>query len=71
MDSLDFEQQLIGSMMVKGDHIDCRDIAAKLPAEAFSNHHLRQIYTVICRFIDKCEPIDPFTVGAAVPEDTR
>jgi replicative DNA helicase len=71
MDSLDFEQQLVGSMMVKGDHIDCRDIAAKLPAEAFSNHHLRQIYTVICRFIDKCEPIDPFTVGAAVPEDTR
>lgn len=71
MDSLDFEQQLIGSMIAKGDHIDCRDIASKLPVEAFANHHLRSMYKAIVTLLDKAEPIDPFTLRDSVPEDTR
>ncbi|WP_072929981.1 replicative DNA helicase [Nissabacter archeti] len=71
MDSYDFEQQLIGSMIVKGDHIDCRDIASKLPAVAFANNHLRQMYVVITSLLDKCEPVDEFTVMDAVPDATR
>lgn len=71
MDSYDFEQQLIGSMIVKGDHIDCRDIASKLPAVAFAHNHLRQMYVVITSLLDKCEPVDEFTVMDAVPDATR
>lgn len=71
MESLDFEEQLIGSMMLKGDHIDCRDIASKLPAEAFANHHLRSMYKSIVTLLDKAEPIDPFTVRDGIPEDSR
>lgn len=71
MDSYDFEQQLIGSMIMKGDHIDCRDIASKLPAVAFANNHLRQMYVVIVSLLDKCEPVDEFTVMDAVPDATR
>ena len=71
MDSLDFEQQLIGSMLIKGDHIDSREIASKLPADAFANHHLRNMYSAICRLLDKSEPIDPFTVRDGIPEESR
>lgn len=71
MESYDFEEQLIGSMLVKGDHIDCRDIAAKLPAEAFSNHHLRCMYKAIVTLLDKSEPIDPFMVRDSIPEESR
>lgn len=71
MDSLDFEQQLIGSMLIKGDHIDSRDIASKLPAEAFANHHLRSMYQAIVMLLDKAEPIDPFTVRESIPESSR
>lgn len=71
MDSLDFEEQLIGSMLIKGDHIDSRDIASKLPVEAFANHHLRSMYQAIVTLLDKAEPIDPFTVRDGIPEDSR
>lgn len=71
MDSLDFEQQLIGAMMIKGDHVDCREIAGKLPAEAFANHHLRCMYKSILRLLDRAEPIDPFTIRDGVPEESR
>ncbi len=71
MESYEFEEQLIGAMMIKGDHIDCRDIAGKLPAEAFENYHLRRMYQVISALLAKAEPIDPFAVQAGVGEDTR
>lgn len=71
MDSLDFEQQLIGSMLLKGDHVDSRDIASKLPVEAFANHHLRSMYKAIVKLLDKAEPIDPFTVRDSIPEESR
>lgn len=71
MDSLDFEEQLIGSMLIKGDHIDSRDIASKLPVEAFANHHLRCMYQSIVTLLDKAEPIDPFTVRDSIPESSR
>ncbi len=71
MDSYEFEEQLVISMMFKGDHIDCRDIAGKLPAEAFENFHLRHMYQVITSLLNKSEPIDPFTVQAGVPQETK
>lgn len=71
MDSYDFEHQLVGSMLVKGDHIDCREIAGKLPAEAFENFHLRNMYQAIKALLTKAEPIDMFTVKDAVPEATK
>jgi len=71
MDSYDFEHQLVGSMLVKGDHIDCREIAGKLPAEAFENFHLRSMYQAITALLTKAEPIDMFTVKDAVPEATK
>jgi Replicative DNA helicase len=71
MDSLDFEQQLIGSMIHKGDHYDCHQIAAKLPAEAFSNFHMREIFKVICVFLSTSQVIDPFTLEPALPEVVR
>ncbi|EKN6098219.1 TPA: replicative DNA helicase [Yersinia enterocolitica] len=71
MDSYDFEEQLIGSMIIKGDHIDCHEITGKLPAEAFENFHLRNMYSVISALLNKCEPIDPFTIQEAVPAGTK
>ncbi|MGL5669070.1 MAG: replicative DNA helicase [Shewanella sp.] len=71
MNGYEFEEQLIGSMLIKGDHIDCHDIAGKLPVEAFDNHHLREMYKAITKLLTKCEPIDMFSVQYAVPEDTR
>lgn len=71
MDSYEFEEQLVGSMIIKGDHIDCREIVGKLPAEAFENFHLRQMYKVIATLLNKVEPIDQFTVMDSVPGDTR
>ncbi|EKN3563161.1 TPA: replicative DNA helicase [Yersinia enterocolitica] len=71
MDSYDFEEQLIGSMIIKGDHIDCHEITGKLPAEAFENFHLRNMYSVISALLSKCEPIDPFTIQEAVPAGTK
>ncbi|WP_432319417.1 DnaB-like helicase N-terminal domain-containing protein [Yersinia enterocolitica] len=71
MDSYDFEEQLIGSMIIKGDHIDCHEITGKLPADAFENFHLRSMYKVIVALLSKCEPIDPFTIQDAVPDSTK
>lgn len=71
MDSYEFEEQLVGAMMVKGDHIDCREISGKLPADAFENFHLRNMYQVICALLDKSEPIDMFTVQAGVSDQSR
>jgi replicative DNA helicase len=71
MESYDFEHQLVGSMMVKGDHIDCREIAGKLPAEAFENFHLKSMYQAIVTLLNKAEPIDMFTVKDAVPAATK
>ncbi len=71
MESYDFEHQLVGSMMVKGDHIDCREIAGKLPPEAFENHHLRSMYIAISNLLNKAEPVDMFTVKDAVPPATK
>lgn len=71
MDSYDFEEQLIGAMMIQGDHIECRDVIGKLPAEAFDNHHLRTMYQVINALMNKAEPLDIFTVQAGVPEATK
>ncbi|EKY1941940.1 DNA helicase [Cronobacter turicensis] len=71
MDSYDFEYQLVGSMLVKGDHIDCREVAGKLPAEAFENFHLRTMYRSIVTLLTKAEPVDMFTVQAAVPDGTK
>lgn len=71
MESYDFEHQLVGSMMVKGDHIDCREIAGKLPAEAFENFHLKSMYQAIVTLLNKAEPVDMFTVKDAVPATTK
>lgn len=71
MESYDFEHQLVGSMMVKGDHIDCREIAGKLPAEAFENFHLKSMYLAIVTLLNKAEPVDMFTVKDAVPAATK
>lgn len=71
MDSYEFEELLVGSMIVKGDHVDCRDIAGKLPAEAFENFHLRRMYTVIVALLSKAEPTDMFTVQSSVPAETK
>ncbi|EOL9071644.1 replicative DNA helicase [Cronobacter turicensis] len=71
MESYDFEYQLVGSMLVKGDHIDCREVAGKLPAEAFENFHLRTMYQSIVTLLTKAEPVDMFTVQAAVPDSTK
>ncbi|CNI79059.1 replicative DNA helicase [Yersinia frederiksenii] len=71
MESYDFEEQLIGSMIIKGDHIDCHEITGKLPADAFENFHLRNMYSVISALLSKCEPIDPFTIQEAVPVGTK
>lgn len=71
MESYDYEYQLVGSMMVKGDHIDCREIAGKLPDEAFENFHLRSMYKAIVALLNKSEPIDMFTVKEAVPDASR
>ncbi|MGX8939623.1 replicative DNA helicase [Symbiopectobacterium sp. Eva_TO] len=71
MDSYEFEEQLVGSMMIKGDHIDCRDIAGKLPAEAFENFHLRKMYEVITALLAKAEPVDQFAVQSSVPAETK
>ncbi|WP_312412316.1 replicative DNA helicase [Pseudescherichia sp.] len=71
MESYEFEYQLIGSMIMKGDHIDCRDIAGKLPAVAFDNFHLRSMYQAIVTLLNKAEPIDMFTVQGAVPAATK
>ncbi|EKK3978345.1 replicative DNA helicase [Cronobacter sakazakii] len=71
MDSYDFEYQLVGSMLIKGDHIDSREVAGKLPAEAFENFHLRTMYQSIVTLLTKAEPVDMFTVQAAVPEGTK
>lgn len=71
MDSYDYEQQLVGSMMLKGHHVDCSDIAAKLPEDAFANHHLRSMYHVIVSLLNKMEPIDGFTVRDGVPEESK
>ena len=71
MESYDYEYQLVGSMIVKGDHIDCREIAGKLPDEAFENFHLRSMYKAIVALLNKSEPIDMFTVKDAVPDASR
>ncbi|EQB5730255.1 replicative DNA helicase [Enterobacter hormaechei] len=71
MESYDFEHQLVGSMMVKGDHIDCREIAGKLPVEAFENFHLKSMYQAIVTLLNKAEPVDMFTVKDAVPAATK
>jgi len=71
MESYEFEEQLVGAMMFKGDHIDCRDIIGKLPAEAFENHHQRSMYEVIGALINKAEPVDPFSIQSGVGEETR
>jgi len=71
MESYDFEYQLVGSMLVKGDHIDCREIAGKLPEEAFENFHLRNMYHAIVTLLNKAEPVDMFTVQEAVPTVTK
>lgn len=71
MESYDFEYQLVGSMLVKGDHIDCREIAGKLPEEAFENFHLRNMYQAIVTLLNKAEPVDMFTVQEAVPTVTK
>lgn len=71
MESYDFEYQLVGSMLIKGDHIDSREVAGKLPAEAFENFHLRTMYQSIVTLLTKAEPVDMFTVQAAVPDGTK
>ena len=71
MDSYDFEEQLVGAMMIQGDHIECRDVIGKLPVESFDNYHLRTMYQVIIALLNKAEPLDIFTVQAGVPEDTK
>lgn len=71
MDSREFEEQLIGALMFKGDHIDSRDIIGKLPAEAFENYHLRNMYEVITALINKAEPVDPFSIQSGVVDETK
>lgn len=71
MESLEYEQQLIGSMMIKGDHVDCQDIIGKLPVEAFENVHTREMYRAISSLLRKCEPVDMFSVKDSVPENTK
>ena len=70
MDSLDFETQLVSSMMINGDHPDTHEIIGKLPAEAFENSTLREMYKAISSLIAQCEPTDPFTVRECVPESS-
>ncbi|MBP2156896.1 replicative DNA helicase [Erwinia rhapontici] len=71
MESYEFEEQLVGAMMIKGDHIDTRDIIGKLPAEAFENYHLRNMYEVITALINKAEPVDPFSIQSGVVDETK
>ncbi|WP_447879830.1 replicative DNA helicase [Serratia fonticola] len=71
MESYDFEEQLIGSMMIKGDHVDCREVAGKLPAEAFENIHLRHMYSAITTLLNQAEPIDAFAVKDSVPDPSK
>lgn len=71
MDSYDFEEQLVGAMMIQGDHIECRDVIGKLPVESFDNYHLRTMYQAITALLNKAEPLDIFTVQAGVPDDTK
>ena len=71
MESLEYEQQLVGSMMVKGDHIDCQDIIGKLPEEAFENFHTREMYRAISSLLRKCEPVDMFSVKDSVHDNTK
>ncbi|CAI1925779.1 Replicative DNA helicase [Serratia entomophila] len=71
MESYEFEEQLVGSMMIKGDHIDCREVAGKLPAEAFENFHLRQMYQVIVTLLNQAEPIDQFTVQDSLSDASK
>ncbi|SFN76962.1 replicative DNA helicase [Izhakiella capsodis] len=71
MNSYETEELLIGAMMLKGDHIDCREIAGKLPSEAFENAHLRSMYRVITSLLDKAEPVDVFSVQNGVREETK
>jgi replicative DNA helicase len=71
MDSYDFEEQLVGAMMIQGDHIECRDVIGKLPAEAFANHHLRTMYQTITALLNKAEPLEVFAVQEGVPESTK
>ena len=71
MESYEFEEQLVGSMMIKGDHIDCREVAGKLPAEAFENFHLRQMYQVIVTLLNQAEPIDQFTVQDSLSDSSK
>lgn len=71
MDSLDFETQLVSSMMINGDHPDTHEVISKIPAEAFANSVLREIYKAVCSLIAQCEPTDPFTVRECVPASCR
>ncbi|TKI03555.1 replicative DNA helicase [Martelella alba] len=71
MDSYEFEELLVGSMLAIGDHVHSREIAAKLPPEAIENFHLRKMYEVIVSLLGKTEAIDPFTVRDGVPEGTK
>jgi replicative DNA helicase len=71
MDSLDFETQLVSSMMINGDHPDTHEIIGKLPEEAFANAALRDMYRAVSSLIRQCEPTDPFTVRDVVHESFR
>lgn len=71
MDSLDFETQLVSSMMINGDHPDTHEIISKLPQEAFANAALRDMYRAVSSLIKQCEPTDPFTVRDVVHESFR
>lgn len=71
MDSLDFETQLVSSMMIKGDHPDVREVMGKIPAEAFYDGRMREIYVAVCSLINQCEPTDPFTVKDCVSDATK
>lgn len=71
MESLDFETQLVSSMMINGDHPDTHEIISKLPQEAFANAALRDMYRAVSSLIAQCEPTDPFTVRNVVHESFR
>lgn len=71
MDSLDFETQLVSSMMINGDHPDTHEVIGKIPAEAFDNAVMREIYKAVCSLVSQCEPTDPFTVRECVPAAYR
>jgi replicative DNA helicase len=71
MESYHFEEQLIGSMIIKAGHVDCMEIASKLPVEAFENVHLRDMYRVIVSLLTKCEAIDMFSVQDSVHEQSK